>query len=184
MLPETTPRRQRIPVQVRRRRTPPAPPSFLATQDVDYVATFRTAAYVNRLIELRGATTGRLLRRSNLYHALGDYVQSARDAEEIVRTDPKNGDGQFRLGAATLTLAIQNMDQLPSGPGTTNKTGGEDPRELLITARHAFLQAYRLNPRDQEAKKAAVTTKRYLDSLQKTRADNGTKPRKGVRCRL
>ncbi len=183
MLPETTRRRQPIPVRTRRHRAPPALPSFLATQDVDYAATFRTAAYVNRLVELRGATTGRLLRRSNLYHALGDYAQSAQDADAIVRTDPQNGDGQFRVGAATLALAIQRMDQLPCGPGAFKKFSAQDPRELLITARHAFLQAYRINPDDLEAKNAVKTTQRYLDSLRPPR-QAGTKPRKGVRCAI
>lgn len=183
MLPETTRRRQRIPVQVRRRRAPPAPPSFLATQDVDYADTFRRAAYVNRLVELRGATAGRLLRRSNLYHALGDYVQSAQDAEAIVQTDPKNGDGQFRLGAATMALAIQHLDRLPSGPGALKKNDAQDPRRLLTTARHAFLQAYRINPDDLEAKKAVQATQRYLDALRPLH-EAGTKPRKGVRCTI
>ncbi len=182
MLPATTRRDQRIPVYSRRR-TPPKPPAFLLTQDEDYVATFRTAAYVNRLVELRGATTGRLLRRSSLYHALGDYVQSMQDAAAIVRSDPKSSEGQFRLGAATMALAIQRLHHLPSGPGATRKTNDQDPEELLLAARDAFLRAHQLNAADREAKDAVRAAERYLDSLGRPPTKT-EKARKGLRCRV
>lgn len=152
------------------------PPPFLSTHDVDYPEVFRMAAYVNRLIELRGASTGRLLRRSTLYHALGDFSQSLDDAKRVVLAEPGNSEGHFRLGAANLALALQRLQRLPVGVGTSHKKNRQRPRRLLIAAREAFLRAYRLNPRDEEAQQALDATDMYLAHLPETGAKKWSRP--------
>lgn len=138
------------------------PPAVLAKKEEDYVATFRQVTRVNLLIERRGPTPKRLLRRSNLHYAMGDFERSARDAAEILYADPQNGEGYFRVATASLALAVE---QLNNGPTRFRGRQHHTPREHLIVAQMALRKSCKINPADEEAQEALKTTQWLLDSL-------------------
>lgn len=145
-----------------KRQTSNPPPAILSNKEEDYVATFHQVTRVNLLIERRGPTPKRLLRRSNLHYAMGDFERSARDAAGILYADPQNGEGYFCIATASLALAVE---QLHKGPTRSRGRQHHTPREHLIVAQMALRKACKINPADEEAQEALKTTQWLLDSL-------------------
>ncbi len=141
------------------------PPATFPKREEDYVATFDQVTRVNLLIERRGATPKRLLRRSNLHYAIGDFERSAADAAEILHADPQNSEGYFRIATASLALAVQQLNPAAQGGVRPRKRSYHTPREHLVIAQMALRKTCKLNPNDEEAQEALKTTRWLLASL-------------------
>lgn len=89
-----------------------------------------------------------------LYSQLGNYAKARASYQEALRIDPQHASAREGLAKVELSDAIRNVAESPSAAGYLRLGQAFQQQGRIPEAQAAYKQAFRLNPKLGEAKKA------------------------------
>lgn len=119
--------------------------------DADYVTHFQRLAFLNLEIKREGPSRSRLLLKSQLEAAVGNYAASRTAAADALVASPEDGEAHYQMAASCLLVALSH-----AGVTEWPLSAPEGSLRGLLEESHAHLgRAVASNPDDTDAQELA-----------------------------